>query len=390
VIVVPHEEVELSCESKIAGIWNRFIEGHLTALDDYGGMAVNPDIPLGSGRIARSLAGGMWELAREPLGVMDFRGVLGNTTFLSHVKPGWQIKWLVSPGERLAISIFPPRPYPWRESFESTFTLTHRSTPLEAYSKLAQYANVVLLWNFTERRWGMGWRREYVAYDPDEFRRHVEAAKRAGMKPISYMSPWFYYSRDPVEFTDQVRKLRDEYGLEGVYYDGLRLEGWVISYELMRLTREIFPNGTILVHHTDPPPLMDPALVLPAVATYADITYTGEEVIGHGKEWPYPKYVCSQYRLSNCVGVMKHDGWTGLETIEKELLMLRYNGRACMSPVDYEGPTHEARMSPLREKYFPVLKELQKLWEDQGSDPEFYEKHYLPRFEELTKGWLPE
>ena len=53
VMIAPHEELMTTCTSRIGGRWNRLACGHLYVVDDTGGMAVNPDIPLGSGRLAR-------------------------------------------------------------------------------------------------------------------------------------------------------------------------------------------------------------------------------------------------------------------------------------------------------------------------------------------------
>lgn len=60
VMVVPHDELTLACTSRIGGKWNRLAEGHLFVVDDYGGFAVNPDIPAGSGRRVRIQVGKPW------------------------------------------------------------------------------------------------------------------------------------------------------------------------------------------------------------------------------------------------------------------------------------------------------------------------------------------
>ena len=41
-MVVPHEELVLICESQIDGRWNRMACGHMLIVDDLGGFAVNP------------------------------------------------------------------------------------------------------------------------------------------------------------------------------------------------------------------------------------------------------------------------------------------------------------------------------------------------------------
>lgn len=374
-MIAPHEDLMMTCTSRIGGRWNRLACGHLYVVDDTGGMAVNPDIPLGSGRLARVETD--VRPGRVRAGQLDFSGISDNQTFVSAAKPGWRVMWHTSPGERLAISVFPPRPYPWADSFRSHWMLTHRTTPLTRYAENRKLAEVALLWGLTQRTWGMSWDGPVVPYDDAQFRQHIAAARAAGMRPIAFFSPYFYYSRDPEKFASETRRLRDTYGLEGLYYDGIPSQEWVVAYEEMRMTREIFADGVIIVHNTGHasnggPPLGEPSLKIPAVETYATETYGGEQVYGFGRDWVYPKYVPSQYGKANCVGVMKHDKWEGLSLEQRDLMMLRYNGRATT-----------------RARYGPVLDELEKLWQVKGTDPDFYEKYYLPQVEALTRDLLP-
>jgi len=390
-MVSPQREALLECKSAIGGKWNRLAYGHLLALDDYGGFTVNVDMPNGSGRQPRLWSGA--EPGRVDRGSLDFSGVYDNQTFLSSANPGWRIDWRLSPGERLGISIFPPRPFNWKESFHMTFAISERTTPLEKYAEWGRHADVILLWDFTQRSWAMSWGREYIPYDL-QLREHVAAVKKAGMRPIVYMSPYYYYSRDPWEIVGQAKKLRDQYGIEGVYYDGLPSTEWLVGYEQIRLTREVFPDGVIILHSTGHcydggAPLAEASVMIPAIDTYSNATYRGEMVYGAGKDWAYPRYVSSQYRKANCIGVMKSDKWEGLTPMEREHVNLCYNGRASMLPSDYEGMPPAERLEQLEREYFPILRELEKLWKENGSAPDFYERYYLPRVRELTKGMGP-
>lgn len=198
------------------------------------------------------------------------------------------------------------------------------------------------------------------------------------MRPIVYISPYFYYSRDPDEFTEHARRLKVKYAIEGAYYDGIPSQEWLAAYEVMRMTRELFRDGVIILHNTGHasnggPPLGEPSLKIPAVETYADATYGGELVFGEGCDWAYPKYVPSQYRKANCVGVMKHDKWEGLTARQRDLMMLFHNGRA-----------------KDRRQYGEILDELEDLWEKKGDEPEFYKEYWLPAVRRITMGLLPE
>lgn len=392
-MVVPHKEVRLDVESKIGGKWNRLSSGHLLARDEIGGFAVNPDIPRGSGRFCRIDAG--TEPGRNTKGMIDFVGKVDDQVFISKADPGWQLRYYLSPGERLGISIFPPRPYPWKQSFHSKFTLTGTDTSLKSYKELGKYADITVLWDFTNRTWANSYEKNHTVSDKQLLRNHVRASKKAGIKPIPYMSPYYYYSRDVDEFAEQLKIFRDEWGMEGAYFDAVPALEWLVAYEELRMTREIYPDGFILLHATGHPydggpPLGEPSIKIPALETYTDATYTGENVYGYGKNWTYPKYITSQYNLSNCIGIMKYNGWDGLTPIQRDLMMLRHNGRATMLPGGDEASTNDSRLQEMNKIYFPILRELEKLWDKKGYLPDFYENYYLPNAIELTKDFLPE
>ena len=78
VMIAPHQELILTLTSRIGGRWNRLACGHLIAIDDFGGMAVNLDIPLGSGQLPRCDAG--VRPGRVVAGKLDFSGVSDNQT----------------------------------------------------------------------------------------------------------------------------------------------------------------------------------------------------------------------------------------------------------------------------------------------------------------------
>ena len=374
VMVSPQASLTLTLESKLGGTWNRFIAGHLLALDDYGGLAVNPDIPLGSGRLPRT---------KVLTPNLDFIGIENDIDFLSRAAPGWQIAWQVEPGERLGLSVFPPRPFDWEQSFHTNWALTFEGVTTDRYPEWGKYLDIVLLWDFCQRSWGMSWGPEWVPNDEQNLRQHVAAITAAGMRPIIYMSMHFYYSRNPQEYIDNVRRFATKYGLEGVYSDGDPAQEWLVSYEEMRMLRELFPDGPIILHTTGQPggggpPLSEPDIFIPAVDTYATATFRGEWVLSNdGIGWPYPRYISSQFRKANCIGFQKGDRWQGVSQATQDLLNLRYNGRA----------SHWSGLEPsaeFRDRYLPMLRELEKLWQEKGDGPEFYERYYRPRVESLT------
>jgi len=382
VMIVPHEEMIFEFTSKIGGKWNRLGFGHLLACDGIGGFAVNPDIPLGSGRLPRvttEIRTG--RVSKTMWSGLDFCNTVDNKHFISSAKPGWQISWAVIPGERLAFSVFPPRPYPWKESFRTHWCSGNVGWDLDDYKNAGKTAEIALLWSFLHRGWGQSFNIKFTPYDEDVLTQHTAWARQASMRPIIYASPYFYAGRKPSEFVAEAERLRDEYNLDGLYYDGIPGQQWVEAYEEMRMTREVFADGILILHNTGHasnggPPLQEPTLKIPAVETYADATYGGELVFGVGQDWVYPKYIESQYGLANCIGTMvrgrrDRPTWTGLSFKQKDYVMLLHNGR-----------------SNTRAYYDEVVRKLEQLWQETGDDPDFYEKYYKPKVIELTEDVL--
>ena len=346
-MVIPHEEIVLVCESRIGGRWNRLACGHMLIVDDLGGFAVNPDIPLGSGRLARVHLGEQgWrgiKPGRRTPGEIDFANTSDDQTFLSESKAPWSVRYHLSPGERLGISVFPPRPFPWKKSFQFAWLLAQRDDPLDQYPKRKRGdEHVEILWSFLQRAWAMSWGPQHVPYDEQLTHAHIRAIHDVGAKAIFYSSPQWYYSRDAQEWARELRRLRDHYGIDGIYYDGIPSQEWIVAYEEMRLTRELFPDGPIILHNTGQcyngnPPLGEPAIRIPAIETYATATLAGELVYGMGTDWPFLQYSASQYRKANCIGVMKGDAWEGVSDLEKAMTMLQHNGRGQYRkfPVEY-------------------------------------------------------
>jgi len=390
IMVSPQKDTEISVISKIGGKWNRLAGGHLMAYDGKGGFAVNPDIPRGTGRQNRVDCN--TRSGRVPLGALDFCGKMDDALFVSKAAPGWKVRWFISPGERIALSVFPPKHFPWEESFKKTFAISDITVDKEFYEQYKKYARAVILWDFFKRSWGMSYSPQYPVNDEELLRNHIRMAKEAGLKPIPYMTGWFYFSRDPAVFGAEVRRMRDDYGFEGCYFDGLPTESWVVAYEEARLAREVFPDGMIVLHHTYPAPLMEDSVELPAIASYVDMTFMGEGIHGYGKNWVYPGYFISQYNKANCIGIMKSDKWFGPTPIQRDLLMLGYNARACPLPTAHEGLSDENRLKDMEELYMPTLDRLEKLWHEKGDLPDFFESVYLPALEEMVKphvGELP-
>lgn len=367
-----------TCTGEISAPWSRLLSGHLMVRDDYGGFTVNPAIPVGTGRTARC----------EVLDEIDFARPRGDTAFMSQTPAGWRIAWTVDSGEMLGVSVFPCREYDWEESFASTYA-NFSSTSIAAGNRYAAYKEDYgvtkgVLWDFTERGWGMGNSDTYTPVDEENYIKNIAAAKAAGISPVPYMSFYFWHNRNVDEYIAEVKRHRDTYGIEGVYTDGLPDKEWLESYAAMRKLRELFPDGTIIVHTTGQsanggPPLATPEISIPAIDAYATMTLRGESVPGTGALWKYPRYMTAGYGTSSAFGVIKADGWktaAGEAQPGESLLPLLYNGRARVTGSADFGA------------YRTALARLEADWRINGTDDEYYTKYFAPLAHRLVRQTL--
>lgn len=403
VFLTPHKgDVRMECTSKIGGIWNRFNFGYLMALDDYGGFTVTPDIPAGTGKrcsyeiLTDGLDFPTWQFNNAVAWNGDEPAAEFNTK-ISNAKPGWQIAWTVSPGERLAITTFPPREYDWEESFNNNYRNVYPAA--SHYTRMPEYAEeqrigTVVTWSFDHNTSGMEYGRYYL-FDKheDELKDMVKTAHDNGVQALPYTSGYFYYNSDePTEYINEIKRLRDTYGFDGVYSDGLPSESrWVVGYEEARMLRELFPSGTIIVHQTGQPanggpPLSSPAYFLPMVDAYLSITLKGENVGLMGKESPLAHMTWNQYNIANCIGVQKGDYWkydndegetVMIPQISQDLMHLIQNGRA--------RNTNDDNWMNI---YLPMLNRLEQEWKEHGSEDNFYEKYFAPLARTLSRDYL--
>ncbi len=393
VFLTPHGgDITMTVTSKIPGMWNRLNFGFLQAMDDYGGFTVTPDLPEGTGKrvnyevLTEGLDFASWDFVNQLAPGASGRAHDFNTV-ISNVRAGWQIRWTMSPGERLAISTFPPREYDWEESFELTYqnrdatnSLAEYATDYENYDK-----RVATLFNFGDRSYANEWHGLFTFRANEErMHAHVEAAHAAGIKAIVYAPAYFYYNKEtPDEFITEIKRIRDTYNLDGIYSDGLPSEHqWVTGYEESRMLRELFAGGALIAHQTGVPangggPLSAAAFSLPFVDTYWSATLKAETVYAEGLYPAIAKMTWSQRNVANCVGITKGDAWyilgedgsrVSIPQLVKDLVALEFNGRARIT----------ARSADFRTQYVAELRMLKALWQQYGDDPDFYDKYYAP------------
>ncbi|BAM03072.1 hypothetical protein PSMK_09130 [Phycisphaera mikurensis NBRC 102666] len=366
----PTRAAEIVVTSELAAPFVRYGDGHLLASDGLGGFSVNPHPPLGSGKLPDT----------EPVTPdLDFAGFdRTDLESLSEAPAGWQIRWRLDAGERLFLSAFPPRAYDWEASFDLMWHLTYRGDPAGDYtSDWVEPVDTFLLWDFHAREWGMSFGDRYLAIDPAEIREHVGFAQDAGKRAIFYTSAWFFGSRDAELWADAVTDEVEEYGFDGFYSDGLPAVEWLVGYEELRLLRERLGDKLIVVHDSVPQSGRHPAALSPFLYTYTTATYMAEHLATDaGPTWPWVRYVIGQHRVSNAVGTVKGDAWTGPgfeKPMDPFLAGLIWNARR-----------GEHSGEGINQEYVPVQRELRALWEEHGEDPYFYDRYLVEKARVLT------
>lgn len=402
VFLTPHKgDVTLKCTSKIAGIWNKLSFGFLTAFDDYGGFCVTPDLRAGTGKLCN------YKVLTENLdfaavGFDNYLGFRDNKEIeflnsISNAKAGWQIEWTMSPGERLAISTFPPREYDWETSFEATYRNMDWNSALNGYVDDYQnyYIRGINVFSVSDIGYGMEWQGHFTQNVRGEaFKAHIKAAKEAGMKVITYAPAYFYYNKESAdEWITEITRLRDLYGLDGIYSDGIPSESqWVTGYEESRMLRELFPDGFLVAHQTGNAangggPLSSAGHFIPAVDTYWTATLKGETIGALGFDSAVATITWPQYNIANCVGIPKGDNWKYIDekgNIVKipqdaqDLYLLEFNGRARITLHD----------DAFKANYVGALRLLKQVWKTHGNEPDFYEKYYAPAVRAYNRKFL--
>ncbi|MEM6397839.1 MAG: hypothetical protein AAF741_15930 [Bacteroidota bacterium] len=363
-VLSPHTDMTFELISGIGGDFNRISGGDLIVQDDFGGYTVNIHTPKGTGLEPR-----LRILDPQPSFTSLDPYDLDTET---PTEAGFKIEVSISPGERLFISTFPVRAYDWEKSFDFNWLLSnYESSPV--YTEPSGVTDWIL-WNFNQRGWAMSFGERYEAREDVALDDHTEGVEMAGDQWSAYFSQWFYYSRDGIEWANEVKRWRDEYDMTAVYCDGLAQDDWLEAYKAMRLLRgDVFPSGDIIIHDSYPQSGIPAAGFKPFIHTYATATYMGESAeTPEGADWAWPRYVVNQFDKSNAIGFNKGDRWPGFEGVERYLTSLVWGGRGNRDVSDFD------------DIYTPTLNQLQTLYTEYGSEQFFFDRYYHPEAQLLT------
>lgn len=314
-------------------------------------------------------------------------------TSAKFAKEGWRISLFLRGGQELLTSIFPPRPFEWDKSFEER--IVHHNSRVKPYPSNEQLedfgknGNVLVLhsgWMHGKyTRAGRKLETTYDVYadapwasfrheprDEKAFRRVVKRTHELGMKILVYMAPDASTAEDE-EFLCEVDRVVREYGLDGVYFDGVSQDVWQ-AYEIMRGTRKLLGDKLLYVHI--PSPIIGECygegyyVYCPFIDTYADYILRAEHVMKF--DWNYLRYTISGHNISNSIGYVCNYDYppSFTETIIDQVLeanaRLPYwtgwwtSGRHLSKERSPEEKTEEEMQKIMKEKYFPKLQALEE------------------------------
>lgn len=300
-IIAPKEKLDISFKGNFKPDYEGRYEGELLLIDDLGGMEIYPQ--------------------RYEAGCKVKRIELG--------KEDWVAEYTLEADERVIIAAFPGREFDWEKSFKSNIVSTCGSMGLGLGNPYGQMPS-----DFTIRRWSINfdiitmfftglykkdnlYKRPrpggpYIVANEAEFRRFLRTSREAGMKVAVYCSLYYYAHKykDFEEFYEQIKALRDSFGVDGVYIDGLAVDGEghriddkIANWEMVRRFRQLFgPNGVIVYHGTS---LGSPVATVPNIDVYCDATLNGEGVAFRSVNDPYIRYQVRKYGISNTIALWK-------------------------------------------------------------------------------------
>jgi hypothetical protein len=250
--------------------------------------------------------------------------------------------------------VFPPKPFPWEQSFDDRIVHSNRYPADDAIRSWSKYCNVLVLHQNIYR--GGSSRGPYVIADEKEYRRVISTAQASGMQVLPYFNPGAYSVQNVDKALDLLREHYERYKFDSFYFDGLyRSAEWPKSYYFIRRIRELVGTKVIYTHSTLNPPANSPSIYCPFIDAYSDFLLRGEGQTIRGVDDPYLRYVVGTYNISNTIATLKGDKMKGVDQKGQLEVMLKLHGRARWP---YPGSNKE-RDDLFRNWYFPTLDRME-------------------------------
>src|SRR5207245_750796 len=157
---------------------------------------------------------------------------------------------------RVGLSLFPPKPFDWEKSWRQQAVLASGTSPgalrypsepvlryWESLGVTDAFVNAMVDADATPL-----WLKPDKIFQPQEFRECTANAGKHNIRIMTYLNPGRYGESDIDKVIADVAYLKTQYGLRGMYLDGLyRNYDWLYSYEFIRKLRDVLgPEGSIL------------------------------------------------------------------------------------------------------------------------------------------------
>ncbi len=335
IALAPNRDVTITATSAIGANHFQAISDNLFAVDELGGFCIYPEQRL--------------ECESEP---SELTAVPED-----HSAPGWTATLSAGKYKLVALGVFPPRPFPWEQSFTDRVAHSNHFPTDEAIRWMGEYCNIMVLHQSIYE--GASSSGPYIILDDAEYERVIATAHRAGMQVLPYFNPGAYTVKDVDKQLELLRNHKERYGTDGFYFDGLgRGEEWSWNYYFIRKVRDMIGDACLYTHTTLNPPANAPSIYCPFIDTYSDFQLRGEGQAIQSPDDPYLRYVVGTYNISNAIATLKGDRMQGAGEKRQLQIMLDLNGRARWG---YPG-TNLERDILFTEWYFPVLDRMEARW----------------------------
>lgn len=319
-IIAPKVDLDIRFTGNFKPDYEGRYEGELLLIDDLGGMEIYPQ---------RYEAG--YKIKKIKLGIKN-----------------WIAEYLLNAKERVMIAAFPARQFDWDKSFKSHIVNTTGAfegcemrypfgtmPPDDTIKSWSKWFDILLIDHngLYRDHWG-----PYIVVNQPEFRRLIATAHKCGMKVIAHCAMYYYFWKNenptPEDFYSQVKAVYDKYGTDGIYIDGLcvdgeghKIEDKILNWEMIRRFRKLVgKDGVIVVHDTS---LGSPVGTRPNIDSYCDATLNGEGISFKSVNDTYIKYHVRKYGISNNIALW--DRWRAQPDYitDKEVIdaLLAMNGR---------------------------------------------------------------
>ena len=240
---------------------------------------------------------------------------------------GCAISYELPANTALLLSVCPPREYNWKQDHDERINhyfpklagkdVGASDHPLPSDEELIawrKFTNILVLHLET---WDVYFTDHPKLRDPKRTREVLALAKKLGYQTLLYCSPLYFgpaYQPDgklrdnAVDlFMAHQQWMLDEFGLDGVYWDGAYIDV-PKSWELARRTRQLLGTRRFYFHATGTPlPWNRLGVYCPFVDAYCDYILRGECIDRRRVDPIYLRYEASGLNISNSIGTLCYE-----------------------------------------------------------------------------------